>query len=122
MAKIEFIGFVNETRESNGETWLLKTAETHRRDGENGERETTARTFRDVLAIRDSGVDLSQFKANDLVSIVGYESTVVSEHNGVTYYNLTVWANSVELYQAQDKPAKPARSNARAGQRQGNRR
>jgi single-stranded DNA-binding protein len=125
MADIKFTAFVNDVRSTadGKEVWLLKTAETHRREGENAEWETTGRTFRDVRAIRDSGVDLSQFAEGDRVTVEGFEVTIPSEHNGQTYYNLTVWANSVEPAapaadsKQQARPTRPAAKRPAAARR-----
>lgn len=105
MAAIEFIGFVNDVRQTDGEVWLLKTAETHRREGADGNWETTGRTFRDVRAIADSGIDLSDFKVDDIISVEGYEVTIPSKSGDTTYYNLTVWAHTIEKVESEKKPA-----------------
>jgi single-stranded DNA-binding protein len=113
MADIKFTAFVNDVRKTadGKEVWLIKTAETHRRENENGEWETTARTFRDVRAQRNQGVDLSQFQEGDLVSVEGFEITIPSESNGQTYYNLSVFAHTAEKVEskAEEKPAPPSR-------------
>lgn len=107
MADIKFRAFVNDAlTSSDGETWLLKTAETHRREKEDGSYETTARTFRDVRVSRDSGIDLGEFSEGDRVEVVGFETTIPSQkEGGETFYNLTVWASSVEKLEPAEAPA-----------------
>lgn len=106
MANVEFTGFVNKTlTNGDGQVWLLKTAEPHRRENDKGEWETTARTFRDVLLSRDSDPDMfAGFTEGDRVTVKGYELTVHSQSGGNDYYNLTVYADSIELLVSEEKP------------------
>lgn len=110
MADIKFTGFVNQALTSaEGEVWLLKTAESHRRENaETGEWETTARTFRDVRLSNDAAanIDLSAFAAEGTRIVVeGFEVTIHTERDGQDYYNLNVYASSIELAEsAQPQP------------------
>ena len=111
MANVQFTAFVNNAlKSSDGEVWLLKTAESHRREGEKGEWETTARTFRDVRLsnVAADNLDLSEFAAEGTRIVVeGFELTVHSEREGVDYYNLTVYADSIKLADSAEQPKKP---------------
>jgi hypothetical protein len=101
MALIEATVFVNSALTSkDGETWLLKTAESHRRENDKGEWETTGRTFRDVKLAKDSAkdLDLADFAKEDTrIHIKGFEFTVPSERGDQTFYNLTVIATDIEI-------------------------
>lgn len=123
MADVKFTAFVNSAlTSSEGEVWLLKTAESHRRENSEGEWETTARTFRDVRLANnaDAGIDLSEFAVEGTrVTVEGFEVTIHSERDGRDYYNLTVYATSIELAETQQskpqqkRPAQKPRPNRR---------
>lgn len=122
MADIKFTGFVNSAlTSSEGEVWLLKTAESHRRENEQGEWETTARTFRDVRLSKDAAanIDLSAFaEEGTRIVVEGFEITIHTEKDGRDFYNLNVFASSVELAESAEQPAKPVRKvPARSGNR-----
>lgn len=112
MAQVKFTAFVNSALKSaEGEVWLLKTAESHRRENAEGEWETTARTFRDVRLSNSApdNLDLSEFAAEGTrITVEGFELTTHTERDGQDYYNLTVYADSIELAPSAE-PAKPAR-------------
>lgn len=99
MAKIEidsaFVESWTKTTEQHP-SWGMKTAEQHRRKNDNGEWETVGRTFRTVKVSRSSGIDLTQFRKGDRVSIAGREVTETREHEGKKFYDLVLWADSVE--------------------------
>lgn len=127
MAEIKFTGFVNNALKSaEGEVWLLKTAESHRRENANGEWETTARTFRDVRLSNNApaNIDLSEFAAEGTrVVVEGFEVTIHTESDGRDYYNLVVFANSIELAESSQAAAQQTRQPVRkAPARSGNRR
>lgn len=122
MADIEFTAFVNSALKSKeGEVWLLKTAESHRRENDNGEWETTARTFRDVRLSNNApdNIDLSEFAAEGTrIRVKGFELTIHTERDGQDYYNLNVYADSIELAESAEQPAKPMRkASAQRGSR-----
>ena len=79
----------------DGVVFALRTSEPHRRKNDQGEWETTARTFRTVRASRDSGVDLSVFRKGDRVEFQGSEKTEKRERDGRTFYDLIVWVASI---------------------------
>jgi len=114
MADIEFTAFVDKvlTSKEDGQNWLLKTSETHRRENrETGEWETTARTFRDVRLSNDADPDLFEaIHEGDRVRVKGFELTIASERDGQNYYNLTVYTSECELVVPDEQtPAKPQR-------------
>ena len=100
MSKIEIeSAFVEAWTKNQDEhpAWGMKTAEPHRRKNEAGQFETVGRTFRTVKVSRSSGIDLTQFRKGDRVSVVGREVTEVREHEGKKFYDLVVWADQVQV-------------------------
>lgn len=94
MAEIKFKAFVEDSKTTrDGEVFVLKTSEPHRRKNDQDQWETTARTFRDVKASR--GVSLAGFSKGDRVEVVGQEKTEVREYDGKKLYTLVVWAESI---------------------------
>ncbi|WP_405373384.1 MULTISPECIES: single-stranded DNA-binding protein [unclassified Microbacterium] len=94
-----FVEDVVSDREGN--VFALRTSEPHRRKNEQGEWETTARTFRTVKVSRDSGVSLSEYRKGDRVEFTGNEKTERRDKDGKTYYDLVVWASSVAAVSGQ---------------------
>ena len=80
-------------------TFVLKIAEPHSRQDDQGNWQTVARTFFDVKVKKDSGIDLSQFAKGARVKISGSQRTEVREHGGKKFYTLVVWADRIELAQ-----------------------
>lgn len=97
MANIEVkSAFVEEAYSSPAApTFALKVAEPHSRKDESGKWQTVARTFYKLRASRDSGVNFSSFTKGDRITFSGAQKTEVSEHNGKTFYTLTVWVDSI---------------------------
>ena len=93
MAEIRFTAFVEKKLGS----WGMTTAEPHSKKNDQDEWVTVSRTFRTVKPAYGVELDLSQFGEGDRVSVVGRESTEISEKDGKKYYNLTVKAESVTL-------------------------
>ena len=128
MANVKFTAFVNSALTSKeGEVWLLKTAESHRRENSEGEWETTARTFRDVRLSNNApaNIDLSEFAAEGTrVTVEGFELTIHSERDGQDYYNLTVYADSIELAESaqENKPQTKQTQQRKQTTQRGNRR
>lgn len=94
-----FVEDVVSDREGN--VFALRTSEPHRRKNDQGEWETTARTFRTVKVSRDSGVSLSEYRKGDRVEFTGNEKTERRDKDGKTYYDLVVWASSVAAVSGQ---------------------
>lgn len=88
--------------------WGMRTAEQHRRKNDQGQYETVGRTFRTIKVSRSSGIDLTQFAKGDRVKVTGSEVTESREYEGKTYYDLIVWADSVELVQAGQRQVQQA--------------
>ena len=112
MAEITFEAFVEPWTKNTEQhpAWGLKSAETHRRKKESSdhEYETVGRTFRTVKVSRASGIDLTQFAKGDRVKVEGWEVTETREHDGKKYYDLVVWADSVEAAErGQSQPSAP---------------
>ncbi|APZ81721.1 hypothetical protein NCPPB3778_45 [Rathayibacter phage NCPPB3778] len=106
MAKITFIGFVEDWTKNNSQhpAWGLKTAEPHRKkDGE--EWVTYSRTYRTVKAAYGVEIDFTQFSKGDRIEVVGTEVTEKREHNDRTYYDIVVKADSVSRVERGDRPA-----------------
>jgi len=98
MAKVEIESAFVEAWSKNDDqhpAWGMRTAEPHSKKNDAGKYDTIGRTFRTVKVSRDSGIDLTQFKKGDRVTITGRESTETREHNGQKYYDLIVWADTV---------------------------
>lgn len=93
MAEIRFTAFVEKKLGS----WGMTTAEPHSKKNDQDEWVTVSRTFRTVKPAYGVELDLTGFAEGDRVSVVGRESTEVSEKDGKKYYNLTVKAESVSL-------------------------
>jgi hypothetical protein len=91
MAKIEFEAFVDKNL-----GWGLKTTEKHRRQVD-GEWKDVGRTFRTVKAAYGVELDLGGFAEGSRVAVTGTEKTESREHNGKTYYDLVVAAQSVSV-------------------------
>ena len=116
MAEISFEAFIEPWTKNSDEhpAWGMKSAETHRKkkDGSDHEYETTGRTFRTVKVSRASGIDLTQFRKGDRVKVTGQESTEGREYDGKKYYDLVVWAQTVEAAdRGQSQAAKSAPAN-----------
>lgn len=117
MAKVEIASaFVEE--QVGSPTFVLKVAEPHSKKDDQGNWQTVARTFFDVKASKDSGIDLGQFGKGARIKIVGSQKTEVREHQGKKFYTLMIWADSIELAQGSQQsqgggfgaPAAPASS------------
>lgn len=80
--------------------FVLKVAEPHSKQDEQGNWQTVARTFFDVKVKKDSGIDLSRFAKGSRVKIVGSQRTEVREHQGKKFYSLAIWADSIEQVEA----------------------
>ncbi len=94
MAEIKFKAFVEDVKRTReGDVFVIKTSEPHRRKNDQDQWETTARTFRDVKAAR--GVSLDGFGKGDRVEVTGQEKTEVREYEGKKLYTLVVWAESI---------------------------
>lgn len=98
MAKVEFEGFVNGT--AGNPVFVLKVAETHRKKNQAGEWENDGKTFYDVKAGYESGIDLAQFGEGVRVKVSGKQKTVSREHNGKKFYTLTVAADRIEAVES----------------------
>jgi hypothetical protein len=96
MAEIRFDAFVEDVISGPSGPFALKVAEPHSRKDEAGKWQTIARTFRTVKASRDSGVDFGAFSKGDRISVAGAEKTEVREYQGKKFYDLVVWAESVQ--------------------------
>ena len=111
MAKIEiesaFIEAWNRNEEQHP-AWGMKTAEPHSRKNDAGKYETVGRTFRTVKVSRASGLDLTQFRKGDRVSVSGKEVTETREHEGKKFYDLVVWADRVEVAESKSESARQA--------------
>lgn len=106
MAKISFIGFVDDWSKDNPNhpDWGIKVSEAHyKKDGD--EFVVVGRTYRTVKSAWDTKIDFSQFKSGDKVMIEGLEVTEVTEKDGQTYRNLTVKAEVVTLVSQAKKDA-----------------
>lgn len=118
MAEITFEAFI-EPWTKNTEAhpaWGLKSAETHRKKNESGDYETSGRTFRTVKVSRASGIDLTQFAKGDRIKVEGQEITETREHEGKKYYDLVVWARTVEIAsRGQQQPSAPTTAPATGG-------
>ena len=95
MAKIEIRSAFVEEQVGNP-TFVLKIAEPHSRQDDQGNWQTVARTFFDVKVKKDSGIDLSRFAKGARVKISGSQRTEVREHQGKKHYTLVIWADSIE--------------------------
>lgn len=94
MADIKFFAFVENWKKDSTEShpnWAMRTCEVHSKLLPDGSRETIGRTYRTVKVSRSAGIDLTDFKKNDLVAIEGNELT--EERDG--YKNVIVWASKV---------------------------
>lgn len=100
MAKIEIRSAFVEEQVGNP-TFVLKIAEPHSRQDDQGNWQTVARTFFDVKVKKDSGIDLSQFAKGTRVKIAGSQKTEVREHQGKKFYTLVIWADSIEQVEGQ---------------------
>ena len=108
MAKIEIESAFIEAWTKNEEqhpAWGMKTAEPHSRKNDAGKYETVGRTFRTVKVSRASGIDLTQFRKGDRVSVWGKEVTETREHEGKKFYDLVVWADRVEVAESKGQSA-----------------
>lgn len=111
MATIEFDAFVNASHnDKNAETFVLKTAEPHRRKvAGSDDYETYGRTFRDVFLSLDADADVADsfkggiWEEGDRVHVLGQEVTRPREYNGKTYYDLVVYATVVDLIVTEPK-------------------
>lgn len=95
MAKIEFEGFVNE--HVGNPVFVLKVAENHRKKDESGNFVNDGKTFFQVKAGYESGIDLAQFPKDCRVRVFGKQRTKSREYNGKTYYDLVVAADRIEV-------------------------
>lgn len=98
MAITSFEGFVN--KQVGSPVFVLKVAESHRKKDESGEWVNDGKTFFDVKAGYESGIDLAQFGEGARIKVSGRQKTVSREHNGTTYYTLTVAAGRIEVVEA----------------------
>ena len=98
MAKIEFEGFVNE--QVGNPVFVLKVSENHRKKDDGGNFVNDGKTFFQVKAGYESGIDLAQFPVDSRIRVIGKQRTKSREHNGKTYYDLVVAADSIEAAQA----------------------
>lgn len=107
MAKIEFEAFVEPWTKNQDEhpAWGLKSAESHRRKGDDGKWVTQGRTFRTVKVSRQSGIDLTSFRKGERVKVTGSEVTETREHEGKKYYDLVVWADVIVAAEGQQQSA-----------------
>ena len=111
MAKVEFVGFVDEViRTKDDKPFGLKVTENHsKKDGDNWI--TVGRTYRKLKAGYVDGaavqIDFAAFKRGDRIKVVGVESTVVREYGDKKFYDLVVAAHTVELMSSA-KPAQPS--------------
>ena len=111
MAKIEIESAFIEAWTKNDEqhpAWGMKTAEPHSRKNDAGKYETVGRTFRTVKVSRASGIDLTQFRKGDRVSVWGKEVTETREHEGKKFYDVVVWADRVEVAESKGQQSAPA--------------
>lgn len=112
MAKIEFEGFVNE--HVGSPVFVLKVAENHRKKDEAGNFVNDGKTFFQVKAGYESGIDLTQFPRDCRVRVFGKQRTKSREYNGKTYYDLVVSADRIEVIEgvqaAQQGQGAPAQS------------
>ena len=111
MAKIEFEAFIEAWTKNNEQhpSWGMKTAEAHSRKNDQGRYETVGRTFRTVKVSRSSGLQLTDYPKGARVKVTGTEVTETREHEGKKYYDLIVWADSVEPVGGQpSQTAQPA--------------
>ena len=104
MAKIEIeSAFIEAWTKATDQhpSWGMRTAEPHSRKNDAGKYETVGRTFRTVKVSRASGIDLTQFRKGDRVTVWGKEVTESREYeiSGEIRkaYELVVWADRVEL-------------------------
>lgn len=118
MAQIEIKSAFVEKWNRNGDPhpgWGMKTSEPHSRKRDDGSYETVGRTYRTVKVSRSSDIDLAEFNEGDRVRIVGREVTEAREHEGKKFYDLVVWADSVDLESRQPvtrNQAQPAAGDA----------
>lgn len=98
MAKIEFEGFVNEA--VGNPVFVLKVSENHRKKDDGGNFVNDGKTFFQVKAGYESGIDLAQFPVDSRIRVIGKQRTKSREHNGKTYYDLVVAADRIEVAQA----------------------
>ena len=103
MAKVEIASAFVEEQIGNP-VFVLKLAEPHSKKDEHGNYQTVSRTFFDLKASRDSGIDLGQFGKGVRVKVWGNQRTEVREHEGKKFYTLTVWADRIEPAQASQQP------------------
>lgn len=116
MALIEFTAFVNGSVEDRktGETFVIKSAESHRRQLEDGTYETTARTFRDVFVAKDADESSADWFRNaihsesDMIEVKGYEMTRAREYDGRTIYDLVVYATEIKPHEVAAQSKRPA--------------
>lgn len=93
-------------RGRNGDAFALRTAETHRRKGEDGRYFTVARTYRTVKASKNDGrvVSLEGFAKGDRVHVEGVEKTEkFNATDGREMYTLTVYADVVSGIQSEQR-------------------
>lgn len=103
MSKVEIASaFVEE--QIGAPVFVLKITEPHSRKDEHGNYQTVARTFYDLKASRESGIDLAQFGKGARVKVWGNQRTEVREHEGKKFYTLVVWADRIEVLQAAQQP------------------
>lgn len=95
MATVSFTGFVN--KQVGNPAFVLKVTESHRKKDESGEWVNNGRTFFDVKAGYESGIDVGQFPVDAQVKVTGRQKTVSREWEGKTYYDLEVAAESIAV-------------------------
>jgi hypothetical protein len=91
--------FVEEVLIGNNGAWGLKTSEPHSKKNDQDRWETVGRTFRTLKVSRNSGILLERFNKGDRITFEGREVTESkkSADGAKTYYDLVVWADTVEL-------------------------
>lgn len=103
MAKIDVqFAFVEDVLTGDSGVWALKTSEPHSKKNDRDQWETVSRTFRTVRVGKDSRIVLDTFAKGDRISFAGTEKTDVREHNGKKYYDLLVWADTINAVAGRD--------------------
>lgn len=112
MATISFEGFVNG--HVGSPVFVLKVSENHRKKDESGNFVNDGKTFFQVKAGYESGIDLAQFPVDSRVRVTGRQRTTSREYNGKTYYDLVVAADRIEPAQSAQQPQGEAQQPAGA--------
>ena len=110
MAKVSFIGFVNEWRKDSDEkhpNWAFKCGEPHRKKLSDGGYETIGTTYWVVKNGWDSTnnapvhIDFTQFSVGDRVEVTGVSVTEKWESNGKKGTTLVCKAENVKFVVSQ---------------------